>query len=812
MTLKFAALFAAWLGIACPFVQAQDKDVKLSGVVLNSAGKPAGGATVILLTARDSAVYKTSMTNPEGGFAFANLSAGVYQALVTLVGYKNYKSQPIVISLLPVTLPDIRMIADVKTLALVSVSAQKPLVERLVDRTVVNVDARISNAGSTILDVLAKSPGVQINENGGINLEGKGVTIYLDDRPTYLSGDDLAAYLRSLPSSTIDRIELMTTPPAKYDAAGSGGIINIRTKRITDVGFNGNLNLAYTQGVYARSNDGLNLNYRINKFNLAFNSGYSRNNNYNDVNLNRYFDSDVTAVAPDFIQQSYNRREGNNYNGRLNIDYYATAQTTLGIGLKGLLNDNQSHLLGTSRLSNGNELDSFIIADNLEHRQFKNGGINLNYRHAYARKGEELTADLDYITYRMHVGQDFANNSFFPDSILYYQDTLTGDLPSHIDIYAAKTDYNRPLAHGIKFSAGLKSSYTATNNIADYFNTVAQITSPDYNATNHFIYKENINAAYVNAAKNFKRLSVQAGLRFENTNADGRQLGNALIPDSSFSRNYNGFFPTLFVQYRLDSASRQRLTFKYGRRVERPYYANLNPFLFQLDKFTFNEGNPYLLPSYTDNYELDYDFLGIGTGLAFSRIRDKTDGLVQIINGYYYSKPGNIGNTYQVIFDAEWQKDLAKWFNIYIYGRLMYQRTVTNFFTGPLDTQGTQWYINPVLTFKPGKNWNIETDGYYQSGIPSEQFIDAPKKSIGLAISKKLSSSVTLKLAGNDLFHTVANSWTIGYLAGTSSAAYHSVSDTRNLVISIGYRFGKTINNLRKHEDTATKAEQGRVN
>ncbi len=539
--------------------------------------------------------------------------------------------------------------------------------------------------------------------------------------------------------------------------------------------------------------------------------GYNRNNVYNEVNINRYFDQSITGIAPHFMQNSFIRRTGNSYNARINMDYYATDQTTLGIGLTGLLTDGENHTLNTSRLSTQNQLDSTIMANNYEQRAFKNGGINLNYRHAYDKKGTELTADLDYITYHTQADQDFTNDSYLPNGTLYYRDILTGNLPADIHIYAAKTDYAHPLTGGVKLSAGLKTSYTATDNIAGYFNTIGQVTTPDYNKTNHFIYKENINAAYINASKDFKRFSVQAGLRFENTIASGHQLGNIQKPDSSFSRNYNALFPTFFAQYKLDSASKQVLIFKYSRRVDRPNYADLNPFLSQLDKFTYNEGNPYLLPSYADSYELDYNFYGISTGISYSHIKDKTDGLVQIINGYYYSRPGNIGNTYVTNFEVEGGFDLTKWFNVDVYSQVFYQRTVTNFYTGPLDTRGVEFYIRPVLTFKPGKNWTIQTDGYYQSKLASEQFIDAPKKAVNISASKKLSATTTLKLAANDLFHTVANSWDIGYLAGTQ-ANYHSVPDSRTFVLSLSYRFGRAINNQRKHEDKASSDERNRVN
>lgn len=693
-----------------------------------------------------------------------------------------------------------------------TVTAHRPLVEHLIDRTIINADALISSAGSTVLDLLEKSPGVQVDANGDIKLQGKNsVKIYIDDKPTYLSGEDLANYLRSLPSSTIDRIELMPNPPAKYDAAGNGGVINIRTKRIREKGFSGNANLAYGQGKYARTNNSLNLNYRQDKLNLAASLGYTRANNFNDISLNRYFDQSITAISPDFTQKAFIRRRSQSYSARIILDYYSSETTTLGFVLTGLLTPGNSHSANTSRLSDTqNHLDSFIVADNHDQRRFENGAINGNYRHVFDKKGRELTIDMDYLTYHTKLDQQFANTGFYPDGLLYDSSLSTGHLPATIQIASVKTDYSQPLANNIKLNTGLKTSYTRTDNLADYFNVVGQVPQPDYDKTNHFIYRENINAAYVNAAKDFSRLSLQAGLRFENTIAKGHQLGNALKPDSSFNRSYNGLFPTFYVLYKLDSSGGQQLSFNYGRRLDRPYYADLNPFISPLDKFTYNTGNPFLQPTYSDNFELSYTIKNITTTVYYTHIRDKIDGLVQIINGYYYSQPGNLGNTYVKGVEISGDFDPTRWFNLHLYTRFFAQHTVSGFYTGTLDTKGDEYFIRPVLTFRPGRDWTLQLDGYYQSRMNSEQFVDAEKKAVNAAVSKKLSAGITLKLAVNDLFHTVNNSWEIGHLAG-AQANYRSVNDSRNIVLSFSWRFGKAIRGQRKHEVNGAQSEQNRV-
>jgi iron complex outermembrane recepter protein len=699
-----------------------------------------------------------------------------------------------------------------KTLKAATITAHRPAIEQLIDRTVVNAEALPGKDGATLMDLLERSPGVTVEQNK-IQLQGKvGVTIYIDDRPTYLSGDDLANYLRSLPASAVDRIELMTNPPAKYDAAGSGGVINIRLKRIREKGFNGNGNANYIQGKYTRSNDGLNLNIRQNKWNVAVNFGYVRNNNYNDIDLSRYFDPAViTGIAPVFRQSSYINRHFNNFSSRISIDDYLTDKTAVGMTISGLSTQGHTLTANQSNLSNQqNQLDSTIIANNTEHRQFRNGTVNLNYRHDYDKKGSTLSVDLDYVVYHTQLEQCFENQSFYPDGTLYDQTLQTGDLPAHIDIYSAKTDYTRVLANGLRVSTGVKSSYTKTDNIADYFDIANGVSAPDYDETNHFLYSENINAVYVNGAKALKRLSFQAGLRFENTNANGHQLGNAQKPDSSFNRGYNSLFPTFYVQYKLDSVTRQTIGFNIGRRIERPNYNSLNPFLSPMDKFTYNVGNPFLLPAYSVNYQLYYTWKRITATLYYSYTGNRVDGLVQIVDGYYYNRPGNIGNSYDGGIQLNADLDPAKWFNLHLYAQYRVLRTVTNFYTGPLNTTGGQLVLRPTLTFTPGKGWTLQAWGGYQSRFTNEQFIDAPRGALNFDFEKKLSSGWTVEIDTYDVLHTQNNAWQIGYLQGTT-ANFHSVGDSRNVQLILIYRFGKTINDQRHHNANGAQSEMNRV-
>ncbi|MDB5086097.1 MAG: Outer rane receptor protein mostly Fe transport [Mucilaginibacter sp.] len=798
------------------FIEKQTKQTayEIKGRVINIARKPVDYANVSIQKADFGKVLQSVVTDTGGYFKLNLTEKGNYLLKISAVGMDSISVAVSLADLKTIQLPDIVLGTKTTNLKEVTIVSKKPLIEQKIDRTVVNVDALISNAGTTALEVLEKSPGVQVDEqNGSISLKGKaGVAIYIDDKPTYLSGDDLQNYLRSLPSSTLDQVEIMTNPPAKYDAAGNSGVINIRTKRNKAKGFNGGFSLAYVQGVKAKTNNSFNFNYRDNKFNFFGTASYNVQNGFNYLDINRRYENADGSTSSYFMQHNDITNNGQAVNTKIGMDYYQSDKTTWGIVLNGMYRPSTNNFLNTSKLLNaGSQLDSLILAHNRESDHFKNGGINLNYRHEYDKNGKELTADLDYIVYRNNRNQQFNNESYLPDQTLISKDLLTGTLPSDIHIYSAKTDYTHPLAGGFKLAAGVKSSYTQTDNLAVYSNTVNNVTTPDYDKSNHFIYKENINAAYLNLNKDFKNLSIQAGLRVENTGSDGHQLGNAIRPDSAFKRNYTDLFPTFYLLYKLDTAGNNQLGLKYGRRINRPYYQDLNPFITPLDKFTYYVGNPLLNPAFTNNIELSHTFKNrITTTISYGKTTNDVDETIQILNGIYYSRPGNIGSTISKTISIDASFDPASWFNFHIYAEVGNNEYKSNFYTGPLDTKGTYVYIQPILQFSISKTWNAQLDGYYQSKITYAQFVLGNREQVNGGVSKKLSASTTLKLTVNDIFYIYRNTGVINNLA-LAEASYHNRNDTRLAVLTLSYRFGKAIANQRQHEANGAESEKNRV-
>jgi hypothetical protein len=793
----------------------QQTDYEIKGRVLSSKYTGVEFASVSIKNIALNKIVQSTLTDTAGYFKLTATEKGDYLLRISALGADTLSVAVTLADARVVQLPDIVLNTNITHLKEVTIVSKKPLIEQKIDRTVLNVDALISNAGTTALDVLQKSPGVQVDEqNGNISLKGKlGVVIFIDDKPTYLSGEDLQSYLRSLPSSTLDQIEIMTNPPAKYDAAGNAGVINIRTKRSKAKGFNGGVNVSAIRGRKKfKTNNSVNFNYRDDKFNVFGNLSYNVQNSFNNLDIYRKYKNADGSTNSFFLQHNDIDRDAQAVNAKVGADYYQSDKTTWGIVLNGLYRPSTSNYLNTSRLLNsGSQLDSIILAHNVEKDRFKNGGINLNYRHQYDKNGRELTADIDYIGYQTDRNQQFNNESYLPDQTLVSQGLLLGKLPSNINILSVKTDYTHPLQNGLKLAAGLKSSYTKTDNLADYTNTVNNVTTPDYSKSNHFIYKENINAAYLNLNKDFKKLSIQAGLRVENTGSDGHQLGNAIKPDSAFKRNYTDLFPTLYFSYKLDTAGNNQFGLKYGRRIDRPYYRDLNPFVSPLDKFTYYVGNPLLNPAYSNNIELSHTFKNrITTTVSYGKTKDDVSETIQIVNGIYYSRPGNIGSTVTKSISVDATLDPAPWFSFHIYTEVTHNEYKSSFYTGLLDTKGTYFYVQPVLQFNISKTWNAQLDGFYQSKVTAAQFIAGSRGQLNGGVSKKLSASTTLKLTVNDIFYSYVNSGVINNLALTD-ASYHNKIDTRLAVLALSYRFGKAISNQRKHEANGAQSEQNRA-
>ncbi|MFT3908531.1 MAG: outer membrane beta-barrel family protein [Ferruginibacter sp.] len=774
-----------------------------------------GAVIVSLLHSADSTLVKNTFCEQDGKFEFVLVKEGSYFISITHIGYESYSGSSIEITVNNnvVELPVISMKASTKNLQEVQVNSKRPFVQRKIDRVLINPDALIGNAGATAMEVLEKAPGVLVDINGNISLKGKqGVLIFIDDKPSYLSAADLAGYLKSLPAGTIETVELMTNPPAKYDAAGNAGIINIKLKKNQVKGFNGGLNLGYGQGRYLRTNNSFNLNYRVNKFNFFTNVSIGQNNSYQDLTIKRYYYAADGTYSSGFIQNSYLKKEQGSFTARLGVDYYASNKTTIGAVASGFINPSFSPVKNNAQvLDENNEVVSLLAATNPSRKKWKNGTFNINYAYKIDNKGKELSANVDYIHYNSTYTQTLENNIFSPDNVFLGKTILQSSLPASINIQTAKVDYVNPLKAGAKFDAGFKTSFVNTDNTADFFDVVNNVQTPNYQFSNRFKYKENINAVYLNYSKDWKYISLQTGLRLENTNIKGNQLGNPLVNDSAFSRHYTNLFPTVFIVYRLDSMQKNQIGFSIGRRIDRPNYQDLNPFTYPLDRFTYYGGNPFLVPTFSYGFELSHTYKNfLTTSLEYNIIDDLIQETNEQRGTVYYSRPGNFGK--QVIYgiSVNGNFQLTKWWVMQLYTEYKNMGYKSIVYGQTLNANKFYWYVGPTLQFTVTKSINAELGGSYQTRILAGQFLTIPVWQMRAGVSKKiLKGKGTVKLNFSDIFYTNQPGGDINNIAN-SKANWLSLLDSRVVTVGFSYRFNKG-KSLNARQSGGSDAEKGRV-
>jgi len=802
----------------CAQTAAQTGTGQISGLVRDVQNTALYGAAIILQNEADTTVRITRIADAAGAFAFGNLQSGRYLITCTHIGFQTYRLSHLGIdaSHQAIRLPVIILQASgAHTLNEVVVSAKRPLIEQKIDKTVVNVDAMISAAGSNTLDALSKSPGVIVDANDNIGLNGKSnVLVLIDDRPTYMSGRDLAAYLRSLPAGTVDKLELISNPPARYDASG-GAVINIVLKKNRAAGFNGGINIGYNQGVYGRSSDALNINFRTQKFNLFSNLSYSLDQNFSKETFARSFYNTDGSLNSGALQNSYYKYRANGWNGRLGMDFFAGPNTTLGFMLTGNTRPRTDVLNYTNSQFNDNmRQDSTGRGYTKGKYQAQNGGINLNMLHKFDQTGTQFTANLDYLHF-YNDGDQLSPLAFYlPDGSLSSQQQYKFLLPSHIDIHSGKVDYTHPFGGKGEVDAGFKSSYVTTDNQLQWFNQDATGFTPDYGKTNHFRYSENINAAYVNLKKEWTRWGMQAGLRVENTNAAAHQLSNPVIPDSSFAKSYTHVFPSVYLSYKLDRAASNTLVLSYNERIRRPGYQQLNPFLFYHDQYTYTSGNPNLIPNYNQYFNLKYSYKQyIGITAGYSIGNNEIQSLTTASGDVFITRPYNFINnrTYSLI--PYFSMSPTRWWTFRINAVLLYILNKGSAEGVVIQQKANVHEIEASNELQLGHELSAELDGFF----PGKQtFGQSRGDKAGYNISGGLRKLVlngqgSLSLNVNDLFNTLNfSTQTVGI--SHVSAFSTRATDSRRVGLAFTYRFGKAANARKRNTNGSAEDEKGRAN
>ena len=779
---------------------------KISGSIKDGGNqKIIDAATISLLKAKDSTLVKAAVTDAAGNFSFENIREGSYLVLATSIGHtRTYSSSFTVSANNSVSVGVLQLVVSDKNLKEVTVIAKKPLIERKPDRTIVNVDASITNTGSTALEVLEKAPGVSVDKDGNISLKGKqGVIIYLDGRPSYLSGPDLANMLRNMAASQLDQLEIMTNPPAKYDAAGNAGVINIITKKNKQFGYNGSITTGYTQGRYARFTEAVSFNYRNKKINFFSSLNYNHNHRSEELYIIRNFrDAGTKNIKAIFDQNSNMGNQSDNYSAKVGLDYSVSKNTTIGIVVNGFYNPSIWHSSTNTLIYDpNNNLTNQTTAFTKNEEEWKNFSSNFNVRTKLDSTGQTITADLDLIQYKATSLQPLTS-SYYDNmgNLTRTPDVLNGTLPTQIKIYSGKIDYTLPLKKGAKFEAGIKTSFVNTDNDARYDSVKTGYSVLDSGRSNHFIYTENINAAYVNYSRPLgKKWSAQFGLRVENTNSNGVSKGYAYnttlnkfeYTEIKFNRSYTQLFPTVYLQYAPNE--KNQFVINYGRRIKRPDYEDINPFVHFLDRYTFEQGNPNLSAQFAHNIELSHTYNGfLTTTVNYTNTNNIIQQVIEQndLTNETFIKKANIAKSEQFGLSISANKSVTKWWSANIYTNIFNNR-----FTGTVNNElisigQTSFMVQVQQQFKFGKGWSAELSGFYRSkGLEGVIYIN-PIMQVNAGFSKQvLKNKGSIRLNIRDIF---AGGVFKGYSKyGTVDANFRNVNDSRAAGITFTYRFSK---------------------
>ena len=785
----------------------------VSGQLKTSAGEAIEFATVALYLAKDSSIVKGTLSDSAGKFTFEKIPFGSYYVTSTSLGYRTFNTEIFTLSAKDLNhwLGIVNLTTDEKILQAVTITAKKPLIEQRMDRTVLNIESSILAEGNTALELLEKAPGVTVDNEGKISMKGKpGVSVMLNGKLTYLSQRELATLLRGTSSGSVSKIELITNPSAKYDAAGNSGIINIILKKNEKTGINGSVYGNVARSRANRYGAGANLNYRSGKVNVfgSYDHAYRGEIEYLSY-VRRFYDGELKGEPNRISYQNTATSEPlytNNF--KAGADFFLDDKNTLGVLMNGnfgkYINDNNT---SNKLVATNGEVISQPQTHNDNLDRWNSNAFNLNYVRRLNPDGRELSADLDFSRNDNRSSQNM--DTHYPaqsNAALETRSVRRGKVPSLTDVYVGKVDYSRPFGEKVKFEAGWKSSYVSVDNNLKYDTLRNTHWVQDASWSNHFRYKETIHAGYINYSKEFGSLSIQAGLRGENTRTKGHQV----TTDSLVKRNYFQLFPSLFVTKTFTPNHTGQ--FSYSRRVDRPDYSDMNPFRFFLDPFLYYEGNPFLKAELTHSVEVSHTYKGkFITAINYSYTADVMNwmmGQVDSLNTTYQS-PQNLKSFINFGISLTASLQPTSWWSSNNFGNIFRNQYKGDQKGGDLNNAITSFTLNSQNSFQFKNGFSAELSGFYNSKSVYGVFVLKAYYIVSVGAQKQiLNKKGTIKLMVNDIFQT--RQWRQTARYENLDMAGHTRFDSRMATLSFSYRFGKDITPVRER-NSGSEDIQNRV-
>ena len=777
----------------------------IKGKVVDEDGTPIPAAVISAFNESQQFV-KAAVSEDDGSFIIKAMPLGKYVLNITSLGYADYNSETIELSLSPLDLGDIIMKTDSETLDEVTITAEKPMVQVMADKTVFNVENTISAAGDSGFELLRKAPGIIIDNNDNLIVEGKtGVLIYIDDKPSVLRGEDLINYLKTIQATDIDSVEIITQPSSKYDAEGNAGIINIRFKRDKSLGTNGSVATGLTYGEFARYNTSVSFNNRNKKTSFYGSISNRFGQSLSFINLFRTQNNTVFDAQTETIFDS------NSNNVRLGFDYYANKKSTFGVIVTGNFNRSDSDSDSRTPIipENSPTPSQVLVAGSDTNNKTTNLYANVNYKFK-AENNTSFNIDLDYGRFNNDRTNLQPNFYFDGTETELISETINFMVtPITIDLFTAKADYEQDFLKG-KLGVGVKFSQITTNNEFDFFDRVNGQDIINVERTNDFNYDEQINAVYFNYNRKFDKFNIQFGLRMENTNSDGQLTALQEEQNDRVKRNYTDWFPSGGITYQMNQKNSFALT--YSKRVQRPNYQSLNPFEYKIDELSFSKGNPFLQPQYTDNLKLSHTFnYRLTTSISYSFIEDYFARITEAVgDDQNFLTTRNVANQKVINLGISYPTRFNDWWSIYFSVnayRSIFEANNSDFI--PISQNTLSLYAQN--TFKLPWALRAEVSGWYSSpSIWGGTYRTRSLGSLNLAIQKQFfNDKLTARLAVNDVLFT--SPWQGDTQFGNLVIAGNGGGDSRQVRFNLAYNFGRDEIRKARNRQTGLEDEKGRI-
>ncbi|MBI1224287.1 MAG: outer membrane beta-barrel protein [Bacteroidetes bacterium] len=785
---------------------------KISGTILSVQGQSLPFVNVLLLNAQDSSLVRGEITDNDGSFSFENIAAKDYRLLLSMVGYSNKYSPKIQLKAgQQLTLEPYVLQENVAQLNAVEIVAKKPLFEQKIDRLTVNVATSITSAGSTALEVLERSPGVLVNrQQGGISLLGKeGVVVMINGKINRMPISAVVDFLAGMPSNNIEKIELITTPPANFDAEGNAGFINIVLKQTADYGLNGSYSLT---GGYGKggglANGSVNFNYRKGRLNLFGDYSYFRQAIFQELRNGRSVDFENVETKSYTIQ----KRDAleNDHNGKLGLDIQLSKKTVVG-ALFSIYNTHWTMVSNnTATFTKNSALDEVVKLVNNETNNWRHYGANFNIQHTF-KEGETLTFDADYLYYKDNQPIDYVN-SYFDESGNYIGEDLTFSRKiTPLDIAVAKLDYAKSFNEKLNFEVGLKATDSHfTNDVFVEYNQGAGWET-DEQLTSKANLMEKVLAAYSTLGlKLNEKTSVKIGLRYEFTDSNLGTAQEANIVD----REYGKFFPSLFISR--DFNEKNSANISYTRRITRPSFNELAPFILFNDPFTFTSGNSALQPAIANAVKLDYRLSTVLFSLQFTK-EDSSIARFQVhidpTTNRQLNYAENLKDTKVASFTVSFPINPTPWWSMQFSGTAIYT-ALRRYYEESLYTFSQKGFnIFASQTFTLPKDFSFEISGNYNSKRLFGSYTVKPHGALNFGVQKKFRNDKgTLRLGYDNILGTQVFRYSIK-IPSEGVNAYGRLQFVNPLIkLTYTQNFGNKKLKSQRKRATGSEEERGRVN